>query len=490
MIEYDTGAFSLKNGVLFRWRGSVIPSALACAMPSAIFAVVLMYLYEELDTEANFRTGSGLDKVKASQLWSAMTGALFFLIGFRTNKAYSRFWDGTTLLHQMFGEWFDAASCLFAFSHLARNKKPKEVGVFRHTLVRLMSLCHASALDEIAMTADAPEGYPCIDVGGLDQTTLKWLKECKFDKRLGFNRVEVLIHLIQTLIVENQANGVLQIPPPILSRVFQTLSRGQVNLANCKKITATLFPFPYANLIAWLLIGACIGTPMTMSSLFALEHKHLAFFFTLVPIFGLVALNQIAGEIELPFGDDNNDLPLYFFQEHMNQAMLMLSHDQSNIVPSVAACHASNFWSLRENISIKRPREFIVEDREEKEPKDGAEAAALAKEGPPSAAAAPPAAAPPPTPAALAPAPAAAAPAGAPADLVALNRMLDAMLKSTGGLAQNLSVCSAKFQDLIDNVDALTSKLGACASVSGVLPAISEQSRATSREASERVTWH
>ena len=52
-------------------------------------------------------------------------------------------------------------------------------------------------------------------------------------------------HLIFTLF-----DGVLAIPPPILSRVYQTLSRGFVNLLNAKKIADTRFPFPYAQTIA------------------------------------------------------------------------------------------------------------------------------------------------------------------------------------------------------------------------------------------------
>ena len=125
---------------------------------------------------------------------------------------------------------------------------------------------HATALEEIAMSShDGLDGYPVIDLGGMDTTSLQWLHDCKFDKHLNFNRVEVLIHMIQNLIVENQENGVLKIPPPILSRVFQTISRGQVNLANCKKITMTLFPFPCAQIIRFMWLVLNFGTPLVMS---------------------------------------------------------------------------------------------------------------------------------------------------------------------------------------------------------------------------------
>ena len=46
---------------------------------------------------------------------------------------------------------------------------------FRHTLVRLMSLCHGSALEEIS--GDVAE-LQVIDVMGLDSVTLHHLWEC------------------------------------------------------------------------------------------------------------------------------------------------------------------------------------------------------------------------------------------------------------------------------------------------------------------------
>jgi hypothetical protein len=260
----------------------------------------------------------------------------------------------------MWGEWFDAVSCLVAFSSTAKHTKPVEVANFRHTLVRLMSLCHGSALEEIADTADEEEGYPCIDLGGLDQDTLRYLKECKFNPDLDFNRVEVIVHMIQTLIVSSNEAGVLKIPPPILSRVFQTISRGQVNLANCKKITATLFPFPFAQLIACLLLIFNVLTPIIMSSI--LDHPLMAFIATVLPCFGIWSLNYVAGELEIPFGRDVNDLPLLEFQEHMNSSMLMLSRAECDIVPSTCSrCHL-DYASMKANISTKRPRNFITDD--------------------------------------------------------------------------------------------------------------------------------
>merc|ERR1719265_1794195 len=98
----------------------------------------------------NLREDWGLLELGKNQLWSVTTGVLAMLLSFRTNRAMARFWEGTGLLHQMRGEWFDSISCCVTFSINALATKREEVMKFRHTVVRLMSLCHGSALEEIA----------------------------------------------------------------------------------------------------------------------------------------------------------------------------------------------------------------------------------------------------------------------------------------------------------------------------------------------------
>merc|ERR1712113_458875 len=152
-----------------------------------------------------------------------------------------------------------------------------------------MSLCHASALAEIADSES--DTLECIDLFGIDPDTLRHLQECK--THLGFNRVEVLLHLTQTLITSAHTSGLLAIPPPILSRVYQTLSRGFVNLLNAKKITDTRFPFPYAQLISFLLLVHVLLTPIMISAILA-ESPTWATIFTFMPIFGMFYLNFVA----------------------------------------------------------------------------------------------------------------------------------------------------------------------------------------------------
>lgn len=323
MIDYS------EEWIIFlicRLKGSVAVRASYFAVPAAIFSLFLVYLD---DWAPGLREDLGLMDVNKSQLWSASTGVLLVLLSFRTNRAMARFWEGTGLLHQMRGEWFDSVSCCVTFSRGGQSAKPHEVKLFRHTIVRLMSLCHGSALAEIA--GDDADTIITIDSFGLDNRTLQHLKVCK--ERHNFNRVEVLLHLIQSLITKGLDDGILKIPPPILSRVYQTLSRGFVNLLNAKKIADTRFPFPYAQLIAMLLLLHTVMTPMMISCL--ISGKVWVPLFTFVPIFGMFSLSFIGIELENPFGDDDNDLPLDHFQNEMNMCLLMLLQENADLIASV-----------------------------------------------------------------------------------------------------------------------------------------------------------
>lgn len=313
--------------LIFRLKGSVAVRASLFAVPAAVLCLLLVFVD---DWKPDLRKELGLLDAKSSQLWAASTAVLSILLGFRTNRAMARFWEGTGLLHQMRGEWFDSVSCCVTFSRGAVSAKRDDVMNFRHTIVRLMSLCHGSALEEIA-GSDAEE-CETIDSFGLDNTTLHHLKACK--EEFHFNRVEVLLHLIQSLITKNLDDGILKIPPPILSRVYQTLSRGFVNLLNAKKIADTRFPFPYVQLITMLLIINVGLTPMMISAL--IDSKVWAPVFTFVPIFGMFSLNFIGVELENPFGSDDNDLPLDHFQAEMNNCLLMLLQENADLIAGVS----------------------------------------------------------------------------------------------------------------------------------------------------------
>mmetsp|Transcript_48031 Transcript_48031/g.102942 ORF Transcript_48031/g.102942 Transcript_48031/m.102942 type:complete len:672 (-) Transcript_48031:218-2233(-) len=335
MIDYDEDWLI---ALIFRLEGSLALRASLYAIPSATLAVLLVCLDDWIP---NFREDQGFLDLKVSQVWTAATACLMLLLGFRTSTAMARFWEGTSLLHQMRGEWFDAVSCCVTFSRPPSGVPTEEIKRFRHTLVRLMSLCHGSALEEIKGN-DESDFIETIDVAGLDIRTLKLLHECK--ELYDFNRVELLLHFCQSTITKAYEDEILKVAAPIISRVYQTLSRGFVNLLNAKKICDTKFPFPYAQLIAFLLLLQTLLTPLMVSSIFS--SGVFTFVFAFLPVFGFYSISFIAAELENPFGNDDNDLPLQHFQSEMNSCLLMLLHHQADHVPNVGPACIMDFDDL------------------------------------------------------------------------------------------------------------------------------------------------
>lgn len=341
MIEYEEDWLL---PLLFRTRGSLTCRAVLYSVPSALLC--LLFVCAE-DFIPDFRKEVRILDSWKGPFWSAITAALAMLLGFRTNLSWSRFWEGTTLLHMMRGEWFDSVSCCVTFSRAAMSSKPDEVNNFRHTLVRLMSLCHASALEEIC--GDRFH-FETIDTFGLDSKTLKHLKACKED--LNFNRVEVLLHMTQVIITKALEDNVVKIPPPILSRVYQTLSKGFVHLLNAKKIKDTHFPFPWAQLLTMLLFLHWLLTPIVFAAL--MRSRIVAPIITFIATFAFCYLDFTAIELENPFGQDSNDLPLEHFQSDMNQCLVMLLQGDIDHVPTCSVSRAKReFQDLQDMLTRK-----------------------------------------------------------------------------------------------------------------------------------------
>jgi len=354
MIAYEEDSLWT---LLFRLNGSVFPRAAFFAVPAACVCFCLVLMERWIP---GYREETVLAALNGGAVWSMTTAVLIYMVGFRTSRAMARFWEGTGLLHQMKGEWFDTVSNCVTFTICTSSEKKAEVDRFRHTIVRLMSLCHGSALEEISGMGGKME---TIDVCGLSTKTLKHLKDCV--ESHGFNKVEVLLHLLQSLITDAHQKEIISVPPPILSRVYQTISRGYVNLLNAKKITDTKFPFPYAQLIVVLLFLHTILTPIIVSV--TIDSLVIAPILAFIPVFGSHALNFTSIQLEDPFGEDDNDLPLSHFQAEMNNCLLMLLHPKTDIIADIKDRCIMDFAVLKESMTLSDCMEPRYSDRDSKD---------------------------------------------------------------------------------------------------------------------------
>jgi len=302
-------------GVLFMKRGSVIPKALVWSLPCATITVLLhiFWVTQKGDNNAEME---GINTI-----WSGYTFVLGFLIVFRSNQAYSRFWESVTLFHQITGEWTSAVSNLLSFCS-PNIEKQKEVEDFRQYLIRLLSLLHCNALQTICDLAD--DTLEVLNLGGIDAASLLHL-------RTSPDRCEIVLLWIERLIIEADRKKTLEVSPPILSRAFQELSRGMVSVTDVRKIRKVPFPFPYSQYLSYMLILHWILTPLVASQ--TVLKPWWAGIIVFVVSTSYWTLFYIAQEIDQPFGEDANDLPVREMQREFNAKLEFFVQPLSWTVP-------------------------------------------------------------------------------------------------------------------------------------------------------------
>lgn len=349
MKHYDNSSHQL----VFIWdlKGSVFVPAFIFAFPATVLAVVFCLILDATDTDK--------DHPSLAINSSAYTGFTFlvgFLLVFRTSQAYGRFYAGAQHLGEMSQRWRDATGSLISFSHENRRdgsekKLLAEQDDFRHVLIRLVSMLHCVALEEVAVMAE--EDFEVIDVRGLNPNSVSHLHS--FPEH---SRSDLVMQWILRLVVDNIRTGVLVAPPPVLGRALNELSNGMFARRRAMVLAFTPFPFPYAQMTTVLLLVHWLFTPVMM----CLWTGNLVFAacFTFISVFGFWCIQYIAVEIEQPFGDDVNDLPIKEMQNDMNHGLLCLIDPVTHSLPTLTESAVHDLDALRSAHVIQKKADEVI----------------------------------------------------------------------------------------------------------------------------------
>lgn len=349
MITYDQGYWGLSFAV--RLHGSVFPKSFCWGLPAALAASLV---HIALDSIPGSRETLAVEDVGASVL-SGFTFILGFLIVFRSQQAYSRWWEGGTLLQQLRGEWFNAFSSLMAFCNTSKEKTEGVLN-FQHRLLRLVSLLYASALEQVT-TIHKPH-LEVFELDGFELDHFAFMQT-------SHDRCEIVLQWLQRLIIDADRDGVIKVAPPILSRVYNQLGNGIVNLNNARKITDFPIPFPLAQMVTFML---CCHFGITIIVCAAsVRTAAWAGFLSFLVVFSFWSINYIAIELEMPFGDDHNDLPLREMQTDLNKSLVHLMHPSAQTCPdfvysAVHACFHTTETHLDEYLADLHPGLFPQQD--------------------------------------------------------------------------------------------------------------------------------
>ena len=124
-----------------------------------------------------------------------------------------------------------------------------------------------------------------------------------------------------------------RVEAPIISRLYQELSHGMLGFHNAVKIKTTPFPFPFAQIISISMFVLTVTLPIVISQF--VDDLIWCIVFTLLTCFGYFMLSEVACELEQPFGDDENDLPLVGYQVEFDKELLCLCEIMSYECPEV-----------------------------------------------------------------------------------------------------------------------------------------------------------
>jgi len=287
-----------------------------------------------------------LDVLTQGDIYSGFTFVLGFSLVFRTSQSYLRYWTAATSVHEMGSEWSDSCASLIAFSTI--SKRPlREIMRFRHTMVRLYSLLHAMALEEIASVS---EDLPLLDVEGFSKDQLLILTSGLAQGR----KVPIVLSWIKAYIIQMAESGILSVPPPILTRVFQEMGAGLVNYHKAQQIVIWPFPFPYTQLNLLLIQIYTILTPLVVCTWGT--WSWLCAIFTFISVTCMIGLDLIASELENPFGEDPNDLPVADLQRDFNKGLLMQLNPATSTPPDLLPTAVMDYRELAVDIMAGRER--------------------------------------------------------------------------------------------------------------------------------------
>jgi len=359
MINYNNRNLTF---IFFNRAGSVLFSryVLLPAVLSTVFCALLIWRPEA-------RLYGSMSKTIA-QIYATIIG---FAIVFRTTMAFGRYFEGVRHIQAMFSKWRDAyvAQAVFIETSIMKHEHDGRVGLskseaveqvvhdLRFSKARLLhwfSLLCAVAVESIQhgrdLECDVAAELSHARVTGMfsksDSSVLvqenaevlrarseeeKWevrnhiqiLGQITPEELTQISRAQEAVNLVMMWILLEITNLSITrkvlIEPPILSRVYQELSNGTLSYFRAMQIECVPFPFPFAQVVNYTLHGYFFFCPFIVMDILqalrspgpiSLEQMWPALLLNFFAVAGYAALNEIAIELEDPFGDDDNEYPV------------------------------------------------------------------------------------------------------------------------------------------------------------------------------------
>ena len=180
---------------------------------------------------------------------------------------------------------------------------------------------------------------PLLVIGGVSDNEIAFLQRA----RGPYAKTQLTWSWLSDFIIrEHLAGSMGAVGPPIVSRCVQFLSDGMIFYNHARKIMYTPFPFPHAQLSAFFVLMMIVAIPFLMVQ-FANE-VWLGATLSFLTVTCLAGLHEVARELENPFRNAPNDVPLCTLLAFYNEALITM----------FAGFHPDAYWDKASVLTKKQ----------------------------------------------------------------------------------------------------------------------------------------
>ena len=260
--------------IIFAYTGTVLPRVLPYVFVMMLWSLALILFFEF----------TGLRFEMSSQAHSIVGVALGLLLVFRTNTSYDRYWEGRKQLGSL---------CIGArnLMNQANAVIPEEEKEYRQQIGMLLAAYMG------AMRDDLRDGITLKSMGKLTGQLHQRLNQHsnKLNGLLSMLNVELRLGVRKRWMHPSEFNP-----------IAQSIADLQAATHALRRIRQTPLPFAYVNQLKVFMGIYFVTLPFVLIPQFGYMTLVIMAFF----IYALVGIEEIGLEIEDPFGDDPNDLPI------------------------------------------------------------------------------------------------------------------------------------------------------------------------------------
>ena len=295
-----------------RWKGSVIPRILPKLIFFLLWSALWTCLHQLLQPHVNFSLSPSLITILG-----IVTG---LLLVFRTNTAYDRYWEGRRLWSNM----------VVAIRNLTRQIYVSAKGTSTHELDE-----KRSAIRLLMGFAAAVKHYLRQEYGPNYEDVLPYIQHLKkynmpssvepLTEDQLIEREEEHSHSRRSIDINQAIKSNLpleltlyigaymqflrdhgRVEPPLLNVMITTLNQLVDSLTGYERILRTPIPLAYSIHLSQTVWVFCLALPFQLLG----SLGWVTIPAVVISAFTLFGIESIGGEIENPFGYDDNDLPL------------------------------------------------------------------------------------------------------------------------------------------------------------------------------------